>query len=69
MRDVPNLVAAVELDLGEVTTATLTSIVGAGEYHVANALGRRCLVRLPPLLLKQAALDKVEAQLVRALGV
>ena len=41
VRDVPELMAGVALNLGEVTTAALTSIVGADECHVANALGRR----------------------------
>jgi len=41
VRDVLKLMEVVALDLGEVTTAALTSIVGADECHVANALGRR----------------------------
>jgi len=41
MSDVPKLVAVVALDLGKVTTAALTSIVGADECHVTNALDRR----------------------------
>jgi len=61
--------AVVALDLGGVNTATLTSIVGANACHIANAFGRRCLVRLLPLLLKQTALDTVEALVVLALGV
>jgi len=39
-RDVPEFRAVVALDLGAVTTAALTSIIGADECHVANVLGR-----------------------------
>jgi len=69
VEDVPELVAVVALDIEKVTTAALTSIAGADEGHVGNALGRRLLFRLTPFLLKQAALDQVEAQVVLALGV
>jgi len=41
VRDVLKLMAVGALDLGKVTTAALTSIVGADECHVANALGRQ----------------------------
>jgi len=60
-RDVPNLVAVVALDLGEVATAAFRTIVGSDQCHVTNALEHRRLVRLTSLLLKQAALNRVEA--------
>ena len=41
VRDVPELVAEVALDLGGITTAALTSIVGSDECHVTNAFDRR----------------------------
>jgi len=41
VRDVPELVAVVALDLGGFTTAALTSRVGSYECRVTNALDRR----------------------------
>ena len=39
--DVPKFVTVLALDLGEVTTAALTLIVGADQCHVTNTLDRR----------------------------